>query len=126
MVVCVVCVCALCVCVLCVCVLNNHIRGYIWLQTFNCVAPCKHTTHSREQAQKRGITDSDIRGPRLKGNCLSPSTSMAKRTRTKQRTLVRGETKEFEQLQVGEVIKNRRVQMVLHGEKMGPEIRTHR
>jgi hypothetical protein len=57
----VVCVFALCVCVLCVCVLNNQIRGYIRLQTFNCVASCKHKTHSREQAQKRGITDSDIK-----------------------------------------------------------------
>jgi hypothetical protein len=50
------------------------VRGYIWLiiyeDTFGSrlsTVVCKHTTHSFEQAQKRGISDLNIKRAKTEG-----------------------------------------------------------
>ena len=61
-----VCVCVCCVCVYCVCVCVEYSYGDRFGSRLSTVS-CKHTTHSKEQAEKRGISDRDVKGAKAEG-----------------------------------------------------------
>jgi hypothetical protein len=93
----------------------------------------KPTTHSKEQAQKRGISDPDIKRTKAEGKMSLSIHLNGEEDTNKAKAEIRwwgDRLKEsFEQLEVGEVIekgkqKDRRVQMEMDGsEKMGPRVK---